>query len=155
MEQLNEYRQRLVERLEAATREFVAAVQAVARPKSPLEAGGWNAHQIAVHTRDTHALVYGLRIRRTLAEENPLFENFDGEKWMAENYNGDEPLASILDGLTASVRETVASLRGLAPAGWARSSRHATLGEGFAVQTWAERALAHIEEHLASVRRAV
>ena len=154
MEQLNEYRQRLVERLDAATREFVAAVQAVARPKSPLEAGEWNTHQIAVHTRDTQALVYGLRIRRTLAEENPLFENFDGEKWMAENYDADEPLASILDGLAASVRETVASLGGLAPAGWVRENRHATLGEGFAVQTWAERALAHIEEHLDSVRGA-
>jgi len=152
MEQLQEYRQQLVARLEQATHEFSKAVEAVADPRSALEAGGWNTHQICVHTRDTHILVYGPRIRRTIEEDNPLFKNFDGEKWMEENYSADEPFASILDGLADSVQASVTSLKGLNAEGWARESRHETLGAGFAVQTWAERALAHIEEHLISVR---
>lgn len=151
MDPLQEYRQQLVARLEQATHEFRFAVEAVPDSKSALEAGGWSAHQIAVHTRDTHTLVYGLRIRRTIEEDNPLFMNFAGEKWMAEHYNAEEPLASVLDQLADSVRVSVTSLKRLNPAGWARESRHETLGAGLAVQTWAERALAHIEEHLVSV----
>lgn len=152
MDPLQEYRQQLVARFEQATHEFHDVVEAVTSPKLPLAVGGWSAHQIAVHTRDTQTLVYGPRIRRTIEEDNPLFENFDGEKWMAEHYDADESLASILDGLADSVRESVRHLKRLAPAGWARESRHETLGEGFAVQTWAERSLAHIEEHLKSAR---
>lgn len=151
MDPLQEYRQLLVTRLSEATHEFCSSVEAVARPQSALEAGGWSAHQIAVHTRDTHTLVYGMRIRRAIEEDNPLFMNFDGEQWMAEHYNADEALASILDELADSVRATVSTLKGLNADGWARESQHETLGAGFAVQTWAERALAHIEEHLVSL----
>ncbi len=160
MHPLHEYRQQLAATLEQTTRDFRNAVEAVADSQpalstvegSALQAGGWSAHQIAAHTRDTHTLVYGPRIRRAVDEDNPLFVNFDGEKWMAEHYNADEPLASILDELTDSVRATVSTLKGLSPEGWARESQHETLGAGFAVQTWAERTLAHIEEHLVSVR---
>jgi hypothetical protein len=151
MEQLLEYRQRLLNRYEASTREFCAAVEAVTNPNGPHEAEVWNIHQIAAHTRDVDKMVYGLRIRRTLEEENPLFENFDGEAWMEEHYNPKEPLASILDELTASVQEVVARLRGLRSEAWIRESQHATYGTGFTVQTWVERALAHIEEHLKTV----
>lgn len=155
MDQLLEYRQRLLARYEAATREFREAVETATSPNSPIEAGGWSAHQIASHTRDVEKMVYGLRVRRTLEEDDPLFENFDGDAWMAEHYRADEPLASILDELVGSVQEAVARLRGLPPEAWTRPSRHATFGGGFTAQTWVERALAHIEEHLKSVTGAV
>jgi hypothetical protein len=35
---------------------------------------------------------------------------------------------------------------------WSRESRHATFGGGFTLQTWVERDLAHIEEHLKVVQ---
>ncbi len=151
MEQLLEYRQRLLARYEAAAREFCEAVETATSPNSPREAEGWSVHQIAAHTRDVEKMVYGLRVRRTLEEDNPLFENFDGDAWMAEHYRADEPLASILDELAGSVREAVTHLRGLAPEAWTRESRHATYGAGFTAQAWVERALAHLEEHLKSV----
>ena len=106
---------------------------------------------MAAHTRDVEKMVYGLRIRRTLEEDDPLFENFDGDAYMAAHYNPDEPLASILDGLAASVRDAVARLRSLPPEAWTRPSRHETYGSGFTAQTWVERALAHVEEHLRAV----
>ncbi len=162
MEQLLEYRQRLLARYEESAREFCNAVEAANRLTPALsevegstrEAGEWNAHQIAAHTRDVQKMVYGLRVVRTLEEEDPLFENFDGEAWMAEHYNPNEPLASVLDELLASVRETLARLKGLSPEAWARTSRHETYGAGFTTQTWAERGLAHIEEHLKTVKEA-
>ena len=151
MEQLLEYRQHLLERYEEAAHEFREAVETVDSPKVPREADGWNVHQIAAHTRDVERMIYGLRVRRSLEEENPLFENFDGDAWMAEHYNTDEPLASILDELADSVRTNVARLKRLPPEAWTRPSRHETYGGGFTVQTWVERGLAHSEEHLTTV----
>lgn len=160
MDQLLEYRQRLLARYEAAVLEFCAAVETADNPKpalsavegSPREADDWSVHKIAVHARDAEKSVYGARIRRTIEENDPLFENFDGDTWMAEHYNADEPLASILDELVASVQASVARLRGLPPEAWRRESRHATYGGGFTAQTWVERGLAHLEEHLKTVR---
>lgn len=152
MEQLLEYRQKLLDRYASAAREFREAVEAAPRPNVPREAGGWSIHQIAAHTRDVEKLVYGTRIRRTLEEHDPLFENFDGDAYMTEHYRADEPLASILDELAASVQDNAARLRDLPSAAWTRLSRHETYGGGFTAQTWVERALAHIEEHLQTVK---
>ena len=151
MEQILEYRQRLLARYETAACEFREAVATATSSTHPRKADGWSIHQIAVHTRDVEKMVYGLRFRRTLEEDNPLFENFDGDVWMDEHYQADEPMEIILDELVDSVQEAVTRLRGVALEAWTRPSRHATYGGGFTVQTWVERALAHIEEHLKSV----
>ena len=42
-------------------------------------------------------------------------------------------------------------LRALPPEAWSRTSRHAKLGHGFTLQSWVERDLAHIEEHLQTI----
>ena len=154
MNQLIEYREKLVEQLEGAAEEFRSASLDVADPFKPLEDGEWNTHQLAAHTRDTETLVYGMRIRRTLEEDNPVFQNFDGETWMAEHYDPDEPLASIVDELTASVKSTLTLLKDLPPAAWSRESRHEVYGGGFTLQTWTERSLGHIREHLETVKKA-
>lgn len=151
MKELKEYRSRLLERLLGATAEFRAACLA-ADPFAPIE-GGWNAHQIAVHVRDVQRLVYGLRARRTAEEDNPLFENFDGDAYMEAHYNAGEPLEEVLDGLVGDVNALAETLRRLPEEAWSRESRHATLGGGFTLQRWVERSLAHIEEHLKTVKQ--
>lgn len=153
MKELNEYRAHLIERLVSATREFKDACVAVQDPFAPLENNGWNTHQVATHTRDVHMMVYRFRAQRTSQEENPIFQNFDGEAYMAEHYDADEPIKSILDGLIASVKAFVLFLERLPAKAWSRESRHATFGGGFTLQTWIERDLAHIEEHLKAVKR--
>jgi hypothetical protein len=152
MKEILEYRARLIEKLLAAARNFRVECLAVKDPFVALEEDGWNAHQVAAHTRDVDQLAYGLRVRRTAGEENPQFESFDGEKYAAEHYDPNEPLDEILDGLVASIESLIELLRGLPVEAWARESRHATLGSGFTLQTWVERSLAHIEEHAAMVK---
>ena len=152
MNQLLEYRSKLIDRLEAAAEEFCAACLAVGDPFKAVDEGGWNTHQLAAHTRDVGKVVYGMRMRRTVDEDEPEFQNFDADEWMASNYHADEPLASILDDLSASVKETASMLRGLPREAWNRESRHETYGGGFTLQAWVERGLAHIEEHLATVK---
>jgi hypothetical protein len=109
---------------------------------------------VAVHTRDIDKLVYGLRARRTLAEDNPKFPNFDGEVYMAQHYDPQEPLGELLDGLVNNVQSLVKQLSNMPVEGWSRLSAHETQGDGLTLQTWVERGLEHLEEHLATVKKA-
>ncbi len=152
--ELNEYRARLIDRLDEAAAHFRDICLAVNDPYAPLEPNGWNVHQAAVHTRDVQTLVYGIRARRTATEENPEFSNFDGETHMAEHYDKSEPLDVLLNRFVEDVGLFAALLRGLPAEAWSRVSRHAIMGNGFTMQTWVERALAHIEEHIETVSRA-
>ena len=151
MKELFDYREKLLARLLEAAKQFRSECLAVKDPFAPLLEGGWNAHQTAAHIRDVDAQAYGLRARRAALEDNPEFQNFDGDAYAAEHYNANESLAGLLNGFVASVEALVEFLRQLPSAAWARESRHVELGNGFTLQTWVERDLAHTAEHLASM----
>jgi hypothetical protein len=155
MNQLLEYRAKLIDRLETTAGEFHTVCLQVSDPFKAVDDGGWNTHQLASHTRDVDKVVYGMRIRRTAEDDNPEFQDFDADEWIAANYDADESLTSILDELSASVRETAAMLRQLPPEAWSRESSHVVYGGGFTLQTWVERGLAHIQEHLDTVKKAI
>lgn len=155
MKELDEYRVNLMERLEEAASAFRDACLAVKDPYTPLEEGGWNIHQIAVHTRDVDELVYGLRASRTAVETNPEFPNFDGDAYMAENYDASESLNELLNEFVENIMVLIELLRVLPAKAWARVSRHATLGSGLTLQFWVEKNLEHIEEHLAAVKKRI
>jgi hypothetical protein len=151
MKELMQYRAELIDRLVDASHRFRDQSLALHDPFAPFD-DGWNAHQIAAHTRDVDKLVYGTRARRTAAEDNPEFPNFDGERYMAEHYSAQEPLEKIVNELVENVEALAQMLRNVPVAAWSRQSRHVTLGHGFTMQTWVERGLAHIEEHLKTIQ---
>ncbi len=152
MKELMEYRTSLINRLVKVAHNFRAECLAVQDAFAPFHPGGWNTHQIAAHTRDVDELAYGLRARRTAEEEDPEFQNFDGEAYMAEQYSASEPLDTILNELVGSVENLAEKLRTLSAESWSRVSHHAMLGRGLTLQSWVEKDLAHIEEHLRSIR---
>jgi len=152
VKELQEYRTSLLDRLVQVAQEFRRACLAAQDAFIPID-GGWNIHQIAVHTRDVDQLVYGSRARRTATEDNPEFQNFDGDAYMAEHYSANEPLNKILDQLVINVESLVQMLRGLPDEAWSRESSHVRLGHGFTLQAWVERGLAHLEEHLGTIKR--
>ena len=146
-----EYRTRLVARLAEAAREFRSACEA-GIPERHVE-GDWSLHQIAAHVRDVDRSVYGDRARRTLAEEDPFFNRFDADNWMAGNYRQAEPLKGILEEFIANLDDLCRILNEAPASAWARVSRHETMGEGLTLQLWVERSLAHIEEHLQTITK--
>ncbi len=152
MKELTEYRIKMIERLRAAALEFRLACVAINDPNKKME-GEWTLHQIASHTRDVDKFIYGVRIRRTIAEDNPEFLSFDADEWMSKNYNKDESLTEILAEFTASMEEVCGILSEQTQEAWSRESRHKTIGEGLALQLWVERSLAHIEEHLLTLKK--
>ena len=154
MKELLEYRASLIKRLVEVAHEFRAACLARKDAYAPLEPGGWNVHQVAAHTRDVDKLVYGSRVRRTAVEDNPEFQNFDGEAYMAEQYSVGEPLEAILNELVGNIEGLAEMLRSLPAESWSRESRHSMLGRGLTLQAWVEKDLAHIVEHLGSIKKA-
>ncbi|GAB4500405.1 MAG: hypothetical protein OHK003_20600 [Anaerolineales bacterium] len=153
MKELIEYREKLMARLHQATVEFCNACQSSADPFSKIN-GEWSAHQIAFHVRNVEREVYGMRIRRTLNEDNPEFKNFDPDVWMETHYNRDEPLEKILSEFSSRMNEACDMLAGMPQTAWSRLSRHEALGKELTLQLWVERGLAHIEEHLAMLKKA-
>jgi hypothetical protein len=151
MKELIEYRVKLVERLEQAAREFCDACRNIQDPYA--QAGDeWNAHQIASHTRHVANSIYGARIQQTLREDDPRFTNFDEQTWMLNEYKKEEPLAEVLDEFLKGITDLCQTLRELPREAWSRQSWHELIGGGRTVQFWVERSLAHIEEHLNSVK---
>jgi hypothetical protein len=152
LKELVEYRTHLINKLEAITKEFRDACLTVTDRFESLDNNEWNVHQIAVHTRDVNRLVYGLRAKRTAQEDNPEFQNFDGDGYMAQHYDKNESLNELLDGFVKDVEKLCNLLKTLPAEAWSRESRHITFGGGFTLQTWVERDLAHITEHLESIK---
>jgi uncharacterized damage-inducible protein DinB len=151
MEGLIDYRRRLVERLAQAAREFCEACEA--GPSGEAVEGGWSLHQMAAHVRDVDRAVYGARVRRTLQEQEPLFQSFDADAWMEDHYRPDESLREILADFKAGVEDLCALLDAMPQSGWSRLSRHETMGEGLTLQSWVERSLAHVEEHRSGIAK--
>jgi len=152
MKELFEYREKMIGRIAEAADEFRAACEGFKDPFIRVE-GEWTVHQLASHTRDVDKLIYGERIRRTLKEENPEFESFDADSWMAEHYDKHESLAKILGDLSANTDELLNILNTMPVEAWSRESRHTTSGSGLTLQLWVERNLAHVEEHLQTLNR--
>ena len=152
MEGLSEYRQRLHDRMAAVVGELRAALMAVLDPRAPLEAGGWNPHQVISHLRDVNEQVYLPRLHRIVDEDNPQFENFDVYAWMAAHYDPKEPIEKMLAEFTHQCIDTAEWLRHLPLEVWSRPGTHPSYSTR-TLQWWAERALGHIEEHLATMKK--
>ena len=153
MKELLEYREKLIARIEEAAQEFHAACEAFSDPFTKVD-GDWTVHQITSHTRDVDKMVYGERIRRTLNEASPTFKSFDADEWMAANYDKDEPLSKIVNNFLENVQDLCKTLQAVPREAWSRESRHETMGGELTMQLWAERNLAHIEEHLLTLKNA-
>jgi DinB superfamily len=151
--ELLEYRTHLIHRIQSLAQEFSDACLAVRDPFKPIEENGWNVHQVVAHTRDVQIHVYGMRARRSVTEDKPVFANFDNDTWNADHYHTDEPIAKIVEEFQNDIRDIVPWLESLPPSAWSRLSSHELHGE-FTMQTWVERVLAHIDEHLETVQKA-
>ncbi|MCB0100445.1 MAG: DinB family protein [Anaerolineales bacterium] len=151
MKELYEYREKILERLPVAVSEFCEECRSFADPLAEVEEG-WNVHQIAFHVRGVNREVYGVRILRTLNENNPLFKNFDPDGWMAEHYDSNEDMEKIVGEFQAEMNDLCSVLLQVPHEAWSRMGTHESLGPDLTLQLWVERSLAHLEEHLAVLR---
>jgi hypothetical protein len=155
MDQLYDYRARLLDRLESIPDEIAQAARAIPSEKihRPTQSGKMSPHQIVARLRNMEKHAYSARLQKLITEELPAMKTFPIDQWEAEHYDPSESVESILDDY-ATIRQTeLHLLRALSPQDWNRSGRHNTFGLR-TVQWWAERSLEYATIQLRELRNA-
>ena len=118
----------------------------VAIPPAP---GKWSAAQIACHLADCE-LVFGFRLRQTLAEDGPTVQPFDQDKWAA-TYDG-IPASEALETFSALRRWNLRFIDTALPEAAERTIDHPERGS-MTFQTIVETMAGHDMNHLGQLHR--
>jgi len=153
MDQLYDYRARLIDRLESIPDEIAQIVRAISSEKihQPIQTGKPSPHKIVARLRNMEKYAYSARLQKIIAEESPTMETFPIEQWEAEHYDAAESMGAILDEYVAIRKNELGLLRALSPLDWNRSGRHNAFGLR-TVQWWAERGLEYATIQLHQLR---
>ena len=116
----------ILERMGASARVVRHVVEAAAsgRFAEPPREGEWSALETLTHLRDVVVHVYGLRIRRLLYEEAPLFADFDEEGFRRASLVRGEKTGDLLETIVAEHEQLARLLQTLPDAEWSRQGRH-------------------------------
>lgn len=112
--------------------------------------GGWTPHQHVAHLLAAEQHVFHVRIPRILAEERPVFDNWDEEAHMARDYRPEGDIEELAEAFMKAREQTVGYFKELTPEQWTRTA--VWPGAGEVDLAWvAERALAHALEHFVAL----
>ena len=158
MSELNPYEKfldgRALDTILAATpMEIGRLMQAIGAEKATVSPapGKWSPAEIVAHLADCE-LVFAFRLRQTLAEDSPVIQPFDQDKWAA-TYPGTS--AGLALGVFSSLRRWNLKLIGAAlPAAADRPMIHPERG-AMTFQTVVETMAGHDLNHLGQLRRLV
>ena len=116
---------------------------------TPPAPGKWSAAQIVCHLADCE-LVFGFRLRQTLAEDGPTVQPFDQDKWAA-TYSG-IPAAEAAKVFAALRDWNIRLIQSALPDAAARTLTHPERGT-MTFQTVVETMAGHDLNHLGQLRR--
>jgi hypothetical protein len=145
----------ILDRMRSSTsvvRQAVADAQRGRFTEPPRE-GQWSALETLTHLRDVVVHVYGLRIRRLLYEDGPVFADFDEEGYRRASLARGESAGHLVDTIVGEHEQLARLLETLQDADWARGGRHASLGP-MSIEFLARRVGEHAEEHAAQITAA-
>jgi hypothetical protein len=111
--------------------------------------GKWSAAQIVCHLADCE-LVFGFRLRQTLADDAPVIQPFDQDKWAAP-YSG-VPASAALETFTALRSWNLRLINGALPAAALRPVTHPERGT-MTFLTIVETMAGHDLNHLGQIKR--
>ena len=111
----------------------------------------WSPRQVVHHLGDSE-MNAAIRIRRIIAEDNPLIQGYDEELWAAKLHY-DLPVESALTAFKYARESTSLLLHTLSEEEWARPGHHSQFGEFGAIQ-WLEAYGPHAHDHADQIRRA-
>ena len=145
----------ILERMRSSAEVVRRAVEAAppGRFAQPPREGEWSALETLTHLRDVVVHVYGLRIRRLLVEEAPVFPDFDEEGYRRASLARGEAVGDLLDTIVAEHEQLARLLQTLHDADWSRQGRHPSLGV-MSIEFLARRVGEHAEEHAAQIAEA-
>lgn len=115
--------------------------------------GGWTARMVAHHVADSETNSY-IRLRRLVAEEEPLIIGYDEELW-SKQLRYDRPVASAVAVVLAVRAASLELLLTLSDDDWARArGRHSESG-AYDLDTWLRTYARHPREHAEQITKAV
>jgi len=145
----------IVEQIHSSSAVLRCAVEAAPPGKltrTPSE-GEWSALDTLTHVREVAVHVYGLRIRRLLYEDDPVFTDFDEEGYRRASLARGETAGALLDTIIGEHEQTARLLAALPDTEWARQGRHPVLGV-VSIEFLARRIGEHAVEHAAQIAAA-
>lgn len=113
--------------------------------------GKWSAHEVIVHCADSETNGHG-RIRYLLAEEQPVIQGYDQDRWARQLDYHQLPMAPALETVAAVRANTVPLLRRATDADWARSGVHSESGR-YGAEDWLQTYAEHLEKHTRQLER--
>lgn len=137
--------------------EGYAAVEAALAGITPAEldrpdGDGWSARMVVHHLADSE-MTSAMRLRKLVAESNPVVWGYDEEVYARTLFYDRRPLEPSLLAFRAARESTAAIFEHLAEADWARAGWHTESGL-YTVERWLEIYAAHGHEHAAQIVRA-
>jgi hypothetical protein len=114
--------------------------------------GGWTPREVVHHTADSE-MTSAIRLRRLVAEENPIIVGYDGNTFAERLHYADRPIEAALEAIAASRSTTAEILDRLTEPEWARTGTHTESG-AYGVERWLEIYAFHCDEHADQIRRA-
>jgi DinB superfamily len=115
--------------------------------------GGWTPREVVHHVADSE-MTSAIRLRRLIAEEDPLIVGYDGDEFARRLHYANRPIEPALAAVEAARATTTQILRGLTDAEWARTGTHSESGP-YGVERWLEIYAVHCDEHADQIRRAL
>jgi uncharacterized damage-inducible protein DinB len=116
--------------------------QVTARPGP----GDWSIAELVGHLLDAD-LVYAERMKRVLAEESPVLQNFDENAWVARFGAGEIPLEEAAELFRSNRRWMARILRSCSESDFARTGRHTERGPLTLAELVATM-VGHLDHHL-------
>lgn len=154
MEELLDYRRRLLEHFSAVSGEFERLFVDITHDElhAPLDDSGNSRHGLLAHLRVTEERLFLVTLRRILTETRPLLDEFDRKAWMQVYYDPQEPVEALLTGFANVRQQELDHIRNMAADGWVRIGRHPVWGDR-TLQWWVEMSQAHAVSHLRQLER--
>lgn len=112
----------------------------------------WSALEYGCHVRDVYAL-FDERLRLMLADDDPLFANWDQDETAVAKAYGDDDPDAVAAALAEEADRIAARFDGVEPAQWGRTGRRSD-GARFTVETFAQYLLHDVIHHVDDVERA-
>jgi hypothetical protein len=139
---------------EAATKEFLSIAISVPDNKLDVNDGqNWSSRQVIHHCADSEAQSYA-RLRRLVAEPNPVIQGYDENLWALDSTLGytELPIENSLAVFTAVRAASLDIIRRLKPEQLELAGIHTEAGE-YSLKRWLETYTRHANNHAEQIKQ--
>ena len=113
--------------------------------------GKWSAREIVHHLGDSET-TSAIRIRRLMAEDNPLIQGYDQDHFATRLRYNDRDMEPALEAFRYARASTVSLLKIMTDEDWQRAGTHTESG-AYTAEDWLRIYAAHAHNHASQIRR--